>query len=92
MENVIATHLGVILDRVSEADAARTVVLFAAYDLPTTIPADITTADILDKMQLDKKTRGGTLRLVLPQRFCNSGIDSGVAAEAIRQAIDACRA
>ena len=90
--SVIATHLGVILDRVSEADAARTAALFAAYDLPTTIPADITTADILDKMQLDKKTRGGTLRLVLPQRFCDSGIDSGVAAEAIRQAIDACRA
>ena len=90
--SVIATRLGVILDRVSEADAARTAALFAAYDLPTTIPADITTADILDKMQLDKKTRGGTLRLVLPQRFCDSGIDSGVAAEAIRQAIDACRA
>ena len=90
--SVIATHLGVILDRVSEADAARTAALFAAYDLPTTIPADITTADILDKMQLDKKTRGGTLRLVLPQRFCDSGIDSGVAAETIRQAIDACRA
>ena len=89
--SVIATHLGVILDRVSEADAARTAALFAAYDLPTIIPADITTADILDKMQLDKKTRGGTLRLVLPQRFCDSGIDSGVAAEAIRQAIDACR-
>ena len=90
--SVIATRLGVILDRVSEADAARTAALFAAYDLPTTIPADITTADILDKMQLDKKTRGGTLRLVLPQRFCDSGIDSGVAAETIRQAIDACRA
>jgi len=30
-------------------------------------------------------------RLALPQRFCDSGIDSGVAAEAIRQAIDACR-
>ena len=90
--SVIATHLGVILDRVSEADAARTAALFAAYDLPTTIPADITTADILDKMQLDKKTRGGTLRLVLPQRFCDSGIDSGIAAEAIRQVIDACRA
>ena len=89
--SVIATRLGVILDRVSEADAARTAALFAAYDLPTTIPADITTADILDKMQLDKKTRGGTLRLVLPQRFCDSSIDSGVAAEAIRQAIDACR-
>ena len=90
--SVIATRLGVILDRVSEAGAARTTALFAAYDLPTTIPADITTADILDKMQLDKKTRGGTLRLVLPQRFCDSGIDSGVAAETIRQAIDACRA
>ena len=90
--SVIATRLGVILGRVSEADAVRTAALFAAYDLPATIPAEITTAAILDKMQLDKKTRGGTLRLVLPQRFCDSGIDGGVAAEAIRQAIDACRA
>ncbi|MFC0034436.1 3-dehydroquinate synthase [Cardiobacterium valvarum] len=90
--SVIATRLGVILDRVSDADAVRTAALFAAYDLPATIPAEITTAAILDKMQLDKKTRGGILRLVLPQHFCDSGIDGGVAAEAIRQAIDACRA
>ena len=90
--SVIATRLGVILGRVSEEDAARTAVLFTAFDLPTTIPADITTAAILDKMQLDKKTRGGTLRLVLPQHFCASGIDSGVPAATIRAAIDACRA
>ena len=90
--SVIATRLGVILGRVSEADAVRTAALFAACDLPTTIPADITTGAILDKMQLDKKTRGGTLRLVLPQRFCDSGIDSGIATDAIRSAIDACRA
>ena len=90
--SIIATRLGVILGRVSEADAVRTAALFAACDLPTTIPADITTGAILDKMQLDKKTRGGTLRLVLPQRFCDSGIDSGIATDAIRAAIDACRA
>ena len=90
--SVIATRLGVILDRVSEADAARTAALFAAYDLPTIIPADITTADILDKMQLDKKTRGGQLRLVLPQRFCDSGIDRDIREADISAAIDACRA
>ena len=90
--SIIATRLGVILGRVSAADAARTAALFAAFNLPTTIPADITTAAILDKMQLDKKTRGGTLRLVLPQHFCASGIDSGVPAATIRAAIDACRA
>ena len=90
--SIIATRLGVILGRVSAADAARTAALFAAFDLPATVPADITTAAILDKMQLDKKTRGGTLRLVLPQRFCASGIDSGVPAATIRAAIDACRA
>ncbi|WP_298639711.1 3-dehydroquinate synthase [uncultured Cardiobacterium sp.] len=90
--SIIATRLGVILGRVSAADAARTAALFAAFDLPATVPADITTAAILDKMQLDKKTRGGTLRLVLPQHFCASGIDSGVPAATIRAAIDACRA
>lgn len=89
--SVIATRLGVILDRVSEADAARTAALFAAYDLPTTIPADITTADILDKMQLDKKTRGGQLRLVLPQRFCDSGIDRDIGEADIAAAIAASR-
>ena len=89
--SIIATRLGVILGRVSAADAARTAALFAAFDLPATVPADITTAAILDKMQLDKKTRGGTLRLVLPQHFCASGIDSGVPAATIRAAIDACR-
>ena len=55
------------------------------------MPADISTDAIRDKMQLDKKTRGGQLRLVLPQRFCDSGIDRDISEVDIAAAIAASR-
>ena len=80
------------MGRISDADADRAAALFAAFNLPTTVPTDLSTAAIRDKMQLDKKTRGGQLRLVLPQRFCDSGIDRNIQEADIAVAIDACRA
>ena len=90
--SVIACRLAARLGRISDAEADRAAALFAAFNLPTTVPADLTTDAIRDKMQLDKKTRGGQLRLVLPQRFCDSGIDRNIQEADIAAAIDACRA
>ena len=91
MGSVIACRLAARLGRISEADADRAAALFAAFGLPTTVPADISSDAIRDKMQLDKKTRGGQLRLVLPQRFCDSGIDRDIGEADIAAAIAACR-
>jgi len=99
MEVSIATARGIALaatlgvpDTADPLDLpALGAALFAAFALPTTVPADIRTDAIRDKMQLDKKTRGGQLRLVLPQRFCMSGIDCDISAADIAAAIDACR-
>ena len=91
MGSVIACRLAARLGRISEADADRAAALFAAFGLPTTVPADISSDAIRDKMQLDKKTRGGQLRLVLPQRFCDSGIDRDISEVDIAAAIAASR-
>ena len=91
MGSVIACRLAARLGRISEADADRAAALFAAFGLPTTVPADISSDAIRDKMQLDKKTRGGQLRLVLPQRFCDSGIDRDIGEADIAAAIAASR-
>ena len=91
MGRVIACRLAARLGRISEADADRAAALFAAFGLPTTVPADISSDAIRDKMQLDKKTRGGQLRLVLPLRFCDSGIDRDISEVDIAAAIAACR-
>ncbi len=90
--SVIACRLAARLGRISDDEVDRAAALFAAFNLPTTVPADLTTDAIRDKMQLDKKTRGGQLRLVLPQRFCDSGIDRDIREADIAAAIDACRA
>ena len=89
--SVIACRLAARLGRISDAEADRAAALFAAFNLPTTVPADLTTDAIRDKMQLDKKTRGGQLRLVLPQRFCDSGIDRDIGEADIAAAIAASR-
>ena len=91
MGSVIACRLAARLGRISEADADRAAALFAAFGLPTTVPVDISSDAIRDKMQLDKKTRGGQLRLVLPQRFCDSGIDRDIGEADIAAAIAASR-
>ena len=89
--SVIACRLAARLGRISAAEADRAAALFAAFGLPTTVPTDISSDTIRDKMQLDKKTRGGQLRLVLPQRFCDSGIDRDISEVDIAAAIAACR-
>ncbi|MDO4643707.1 MAG: 3-dehydroquinate synthase [Cardiobacteriaceae bacterium] len=90
--SVVACRLAEHLGRISHTESERAAKLFAAFELPTTIPAELTNDAILDKMLLDKKTRNGKLRLILPRQFCDSIIDDTVNTDDIRAAITASRA
>lgn len=63
----LAEHLGRIDAKVTE----RQISLLESVGLPTRLPQNVrpSTTDIIFRMQLDKKTVGGKLRFVLPDRI-----------------------
>ncbi len=64
----------------------RQVDLLAAVGLPTQLPEGTSwsTAEMLDRMRLDKKTVGGQLRFVLPTRLGEVRLFADVPEEDVR--------
>ena len=70
---VYAARLAAKLGRIDGSLTTRQSNLLSSLGLPTSLPNSLklklTTADILDRMRLDKKTTAGRLRFVLPTRL-----------------------
>jgi 3-dehydroquinate synthase len=83
---VHASRLAERLGRVDAAATARQVALLAAVGLPTRLPAGcvFSVEDVLDRMRLDKKTSGGSLRFVLPTRIGHVELVEGIAQRDVR--------
>lgn len=62
---VLAARLSALLGMAHMADAQWLAQLVEQLGLPTLLPAGISTSALVQHMQLDKKNRGGRLRLVL---------------------------
>jgi 3-dehydroquinate synthase len=62
---VLAARLSTQLGRAPAGDAQRLGSLLEQFGLPTAIPAGIDVQHLPELMQLDKKNRGGRLRLIL---------------------------
>ena len=65
--------------------------LLSALGLPVRMPGDIASAEMLERMSLDKKAVASGLRLVLLEAPGRALVVGGSAGEDIRAAIDACR-
>lgn len=61
----LAATLSVRLGTINGAEAQRLTDLLGALGLPTEPPRDIDPAELLGHMRLDKKNRGGKIRLIL---------------------------
>lgn len=61
----LAARLSARLGMIAESDAQRLTRLLAGLGLPTDPPADVEPEVLLANMQLDKKNRGGRIRLIL---------------------------
>jgi 3-dehydroquinate synthase len=85
-----AARLARLLDRIGDDVVARQDRLLAAFGLPT-IPAaagPLASDDLLPIMARDKKSSGGRLRFVLPDRIGRVELVSGVALDLVRRALD----
>jgi 3-dehydroquinate synthase len=86
-----AAKLAVALGRISHDDEARQKRLLESLHLPTLLPKKLAQSmsedAILDCMRLDKKTVGGQLRFVLPDRIGHVELVDGVPEESVRMII-----
>jgi 3-dehydroquinate synthase len=87
---VYAARLAQRLDRIDATTVERQSQLLTVLGLPIrlTDTVRLSTSDILDRMQLDKKTVGGRLRFVLPTRLGHVELVDGVAEDAVRAVLD----
>jgi 3-dehydroquinate synthase len=85
-----AARLARLLDRIGDDVVARQDRLLAAFGLPT-IPAaagPLASDNLLPIMARDKKSSGGRLRFVLPDRIGRVELVSGIAPDLVRRALD----
>ena len=86
---VIALELSHQLGWLNHTDVERLKCLLQQVNLPISPPADISTEQLLDTMQLDKKVVDGKLRLILLRAIGHAVITEKVSCGQIRQAIAA---
>ena len=84
---VLAARLSNQLGLSDDADSRRLESLLRACDLPTTIPAGYSFERLIERMRLDKKNLGGTMRLILWRGIGHAEVVAGVAEDTIAQVL-----
>jgi len=81
----VEAELSYQLGFIDQAEVVRLKELIASYGLPTKMPDAMKAGDLFETMQIDKKTVGGKMHFVLPQKIGKVKIQSGITAEDIRK-------
>ncbi len=88
----MAAHLSAALGWLSDAEVARVEQLLARAGLPVRAPAALAPERLLDLMAVDKKVRGGHIRLVLLRAIGSACVTANYPPEALLATLAACRA
>jgi 3-dehydroquinate synthase len=89
---VMAADLSARRGWLSADDVARVIRLLQAARLPTRAPAQLSGDDLRRLMAVDKKARGGRLRLILLRSLGQGAIVDDVAPELLELTLESCRA
>jgi len=81
MEARLSHQLGLI----EKKAVAKIKALIDSYELPSKMPDEIQINDLVEKMQIDKKTVGGKMHFVLPEKVGAVRIHSGITSEDIKK-------
>lgn len=87
-----AADLAVRMNIFQEGEAELIRDLVTLYNLPADIPADLDAADMINAMEIDKKTRAGRLRFILPESIGTVRIEDDVDRELIKEVLGAGKA
>ena len=86
----MAADMSVRLGWLTPSQAARVIALLRRARLPVQAPAELTSDDFLELMAVDKKTRGGRLRLVLLKALGEGVLVDNVDVSLLRSTLDEC--
>jgi 3-dehydroquinate synthase len=81
VEAMLSHQLGLIDKKAVE----RIKALIDSYELPSGMSDEIQIKDLMEKMQIDKKTVGGKMHFVLPEKVGAVRIHSGITSEDIKR-------
>jgi 3-dehydroquinate synthase len=81
LEAELSSQLGFI----DKSQLAGIKALVRSFGLPSEMPLGISTADLLESMQIDKKTVAGKMHFVLPEKIGKVKVYSGTEPEDIRR-------
>ncbi len=86
---VCASQLAEKLNRISQQETQRQIDLLSAVHLPVQLPnpQHMSIDDVIDRMQLDKKTVAGKLRFVLPTKIGHVELVDDVPEELVREVL-----
>lgn len=88
---LVALELSVLMGWVDSDELARLENLLKQAQLPTKVPASMSSAKFLELMAVDKKVINGKIRLVLLRSIGQAFVTDEVPTEMIVKAIDRCR-
>jgi 3-dehydroquinate synthase len=88
----LAANLSARLGRIANDDVARIERLVASARLPIRAPSELSADRLLELMALDKKVKGGKLRLVLLDAIGRAEVDGDFDGAALKETLEACRA
>lgn len=77
----VAHHRGWI----DSSELELSIKLLTLFDLPVTVPANMTIADFLPYMKTDKKVKAGKMRFVLPTALGQCAVVSDVTESELHQ-------
>ena len=84
MEAKLSHQLGLI----EKKAVARIKALIDSCELPSEMPDEIEINDLMEKMQIDKKTVGGKMHFVLPEKVGSVRIHGEITAEDIKKLVE----
>ena len=84
MEAKLSYQLGLI----KQKEVSRIKALIDSCELPSEMPDEIEINDLMEKMQLDKKTVAGKMHFVLPEKVGSVGIHGEIGAEDIKKLVE----
>ena len=87
----MAADLSARLGRIDADDVRRVEKLVESASLPIRAPADLSTDRMLELMAVDKKIKGGKLRLVLLNAIGKAELDGDFDPRALRETLEECR-
>lgn len=82
-----ASRMAESLGLLDPSATARQRALIERFGLPTALPESLDPDDVLAAMMSDKKTEGGRLRLILPDRLGHVALHDDVSVAAVREVL-----